>query len=252
MLDLLYNVPGTLQDMGIGNYHQPAVNCASTVAAAALAAWAQCAPTQHEPPPALSSARTTSTFEPSISPFADNTANEVWAGRVLVDHDTLAQTDVLEADPPNFQTAIKNPRLQPFWYAGMNKEMQGLWDRGCLKRVQKSTLSKDAKIFGSRLHCKIKHNAKTGLVTECKVRLIVQGDRMKKGDNYEDSFAPVPRAAANRVFFSVCTAEDMNSEKIDFTQLFIQGSWKYLPKGEQPDIYIRPPRGVEEDEGIVY
>ena len=88
---------------------------------------------------------------------------------MLLDHETLAATDVLEPDPPNFQTAIKNERLKPFWYKGSDKEMSGLWDRGCLKRVSKKSLAKDTKIFGSWFHCKIKHDAITGLVTECKV-----------------------------------------------------------------------------------
>jgi hypothetical protein len=111
LLDMLYDVPGTLRDLGLANYRQPEVKRASTSAAAALAAWAECAPPQQDVPLPSAASRTISPSGPAVGPFADNEANEVWAGRVLVDHDMLAQTDVLEADPPNFQTAIKTPRL---------------------------------------------------------------------------------------------------------------------------------------------
>ena len=107
---MLFDVLGTWGDLGLENYKQPTVKQASTVAAAAMAEWAQCAPQQQEVLQYLSN-QTVSTHEPAVGPFTDNDANEVWAGRVLVNHDTLAQTDILKADPPNFQTVIKNPQL---------------------------------------------------------------------------------------------------------------------------------------------
>lgn len=45
---MLFDVPGTLRDLGLGNYKQPAVKQASTAAAAAIAEWVQCAPQQQE------------------------------------------------------------------------------------------------------------------------------------------------------------------------------------------------------------
>lgn len=74
---------------------------------------------------------------------------------------------------------------------------------------------------------------------------------MKKVEDFEDAFALVPRAAADCCFFSVLTAEDMHADKIDFTQVFVEGSYKHLPEGDSPDVYILPPQGVEEEEGIV-
>mmetsp|Transcript_1848 Transcript_1848/g.3780 ORF Transcript_1848/g.3780 Transcript_1848/m.3780 type:complete len:153 (-) Transcript_1848:26-484(-) len=130
--------------------------------------------------------------------------------------------------------------------------MQGLWDGGCLKKVKLSSLPKDAKGFGSSLHCKIKHDSQSGLITQTKVRLVVQGDRMTKGEDYEDSFAPVPRSASVRILFAIAAADDMHVEKVDFTQAFIQASWDHLPEGFQGKLYIRQPKGVEEDPDTVY
>ena len=75
---------------------------------------------------------------------------------------------------------------------------------------------------------------------------------MKKGEDYEDAFAPVPRSTAVRTFFSLVTGGDMHAHKIDYTQAFIQGSWDNLPEGQHQVIYIWPPKGVEEDDDVVY
>ena len=69
--------------------------------------------------------------------------------------------------------------------------------------MKRSTLLKDAVICSGRLHCKIKHDSETGKVAQCKVRLVVQGDSMKKGEDFEDAFALVPQSAAVRTFFSL-------------------------------------------------
>jgi len=55
-------------------------------------------------------------------------------------------------------------------------------------------------------------------VKSFKVRLVVMGNNMEKGEDYVDAFAPVPRA----------TAEDM------------------------PQVFIRPPSGWTEEPGVVY
>ena len=92
-----------------------------------------------DPSPASTPSASASTVRAAaipIGPFLDDDANEVWSHRTLLAHEELAATDVLEPDPPNFQTALKNERLRPFWLKGMGKEMTGLWDRGCLKKVR--------------------------------------------------------------------------------------------------------------------
>eukprot|EP00961_Rhodomonas_salina_P187545 2531471-Rhodomonas_salina.1 len=72
--------------------------------------------------------------------------------------------------------------------------MQGLWDRGCLRRRKRSELTDDDKkhIFRSKFHYKIKRSGRTGLVTKCKARVVVMGNHMTQGEDYLDAFAPVP------------------------------------------------------------
>ena len=76
------------------------------------------------------------------------------------------------------------------------KEMTGLWDRGCFKKWFKKDLLKSDSVFSSWFHYNIKHCPKTGQITNCKVRLVVMGNRMQEGEDYENFFAPVSHATA--------------------------------------------------------
>eukprot|EP00961_Rhodomonas_salina_P042169 566867-Rhodomonas_salina.1 len=82
---------------------------------------------------------------------------------------------------------MKNPRLSPFWIKSQNKEIKGIWDKGCFKRWKHSELCNDDRVVGSLFQYHIKCYGATGHVTNCKV---VMGNRMKEGEDYEDTFAP--------------------------------------------------------------
>jgi hypothetical protein len=130
--------------------------------------------------------------------------------------------------------------------------MKGLWERGCLGRVRRSDLPADARVISSRFHYKIKrsHAGDDKLkVKRLKVRLVVQGQQMSKdrGD-FDNAFSPVPHLAGIRTVMSTATAQGWGARTVDFKQGFIQSD---LPKGAKP-IYISPPPGVQEEEGIVY
>eukprot|EP00961_Rhodomonas_salina_P161157 2169570-Rhodomonas_salina.2 len=68
-------------------------------------------------------------------------------------YDLLADVDILEPNPADRRAA--NPRLLPFWMASEEKEMAGLWARGCFKRWKRSDLLKSDRVFGSSFHYNI-------------------------------------------------------------------------------------------------
>eukprot|EP00961_Rhodomonas_salina_P065176 876808-Rhodomonas_salina.1 len=68
--------------------------------------------------------------------------------------------------------------------------MTGLWDRNCFRKVQRSSLSKGQSVFGSRFHYKIKHDNTSNTLQNLKVCLVIQGNHMEEGTDYEQSFAP--------------------------------------------------------------
>ena len=77
------------------------------------------------------------TGEPVTGPFDDEQKNKVWrvlASQLQEGFETLADLDMMEQDPVNRRAAMKNERLAPFWQGSEQKELTGLWARGCLKR----------------------------------------------------------------------------------------------------------------------
>ena len=131
--------------------------------------------------------------------------------------------------------------------------MDGLEARGCFKKHYIKDLSAEQKkhIFNSRFHHKIKRNTKTGQVKSTKIRLVVMGNRMEKGEDFVDAFAPVPRATAARILLSIAAANGYEIHSCDFTQAFIQGEWEALPEA-MPQVFIKPPPGWTEEPGVVY
>jgi len=136
-------------------------------------------------------------------PFEDREQNEMWAQSVMAEADPnlLVHVDILEPDPKSHKQALLHPRLAAFWAEAAIKEMSGLEGRGCFRKHYLKDLSEEQRkrVFGSRFHHKIKRNSKTGQVKSCKIRLVVMGNRMEKGEDFLDAFAPVPRATAARI-----------------------------------------------------
>eukprot|EP00961_Rhodomonas_salina_P108014 1454412-Rhodomonas_salina.1 len=73
--------------------------------------------------------------------------------------------------------------------------MDGLNKLGCFKKWNRTELAPNDRVFGSQFHYNIKRDGATSQVTNCKVSLVVMGNRMK-GEDYEESFSPVPHATA--------------------------------------------------------
>ena len=107
--------------------------------------------------------------------------------------------------------------------------MQGLFDRGCLRKMKRADLPKGARIMGSRFLYKIKRYRHAAtlptLSAQCHTCQVCA------------FFSRLPRRRAGST-----------SVLVDLTQGFIQAG---LPKGGKT-IYITPPKGWEEDPDTVY
>ena len=200
-------------------------------------------------------------FIPSLStpppgPFTEDQLNVIWALHAetlspRTDWETLADLDCLEPDPPHRRRAMQNARLKPFWLGAEEKEMQGLWNKGCFERVQRTSLPAGTRVFSSRFHYKIKRYSATSALKSLKVRLVVQGHRMQEGRDFDQAFAPVPRSAVGRTMMAIAAANNMHLHAMDVAQAFIQASWSDLPEDTRT-IYITPPEGVDENPDVVY
>eukprot|EP00961_Rhodomonas_salina_P010377 139191-Rhodomonas_salina.1 len=186
-------------------------------------------------------------------PFQDQERNEVWrvfASQMQATYEQLADVDMLEPNPANRNEAMRNVRLKPFWIASEQKEMDGLWTRGCFKRWRRSDLQTNDRVFGSRFHYNIKRDGATGQITNCKVQLVVMGNRMKEGEDYHDAFAPVPHATSGRIMISLAAALELELHSCDLAQAFIQAD--KLDEGVNGRIFISLPKGATEDPDTVF
>ena len=258
VLNHMHDFPDTLQDIGLHGKTAQTISKAHTVAWQELiAGWKSVGPhttawMSENSPEELDD------DEFRDNPFSDDQLASRWA--MLTDIETLSREesmdlswiDLTEPDPRHRGQAMRNPRLAPIWQLEEDNEMKGLWERGCLRKVNRSDLPADARVISSRFHYKIKrsHAGEAKLkVKRLKVRLVVQGQNMsrEKGD-FDNAFSPVPHLAGVRTVMSIATAQGWKARSVDFTQGFIQAD---LPKDGKP-IYISPPPGVEEEEGVVY
>jgi len=140
------------------------------------------------------------------------------------------------------------------WIKSQTSEMDGLWRRCIFQKVLRSSLTPQDRVFTSFFHYKIKR--KGGEFDKCKVRLVVQGQHMRrKGDDgvgdYDDAFSPVPTASRFRTILSLATQQNMFSDHVDIFQAFVQG--ELLPgDSHSGKVYVASPPGYDEDPLYVY
>jgi len=135
------------------------------------------------------------------------------------------------------------------WIKSQTSEMDGLWRRGVFQKVLCLSLTPQDRVFTSRFHYKIKREG--GGFDECKVRLVVQGQHMRrKGEDgvgdYDDAFSPVPAASKFRTILRLATQQNMFTDHVDISQAFVQV--ELLPgDGHNGKVYISSPPGYDKD-----
>jgi len=156
-------------------------------------------------------------------------------------------------DPKHHSQAMRSA-MKAEWIKSHTSEMDGLWRHDVFQRVFCSSLTPQDRVFTSCFHYKIKQNG--GEFDKCKVRLVVQGQHMRrKGENgvgeYDDFFSPVLAASGFRTILSLATQQNMFTDHVDIPQAFVQG--ELLPRGgHNGKVYISSPSGYDKDPLYVY
>jgi len=84
---------------------------------------------------------------------------------------------MFEPDPKH-RAAMLRTELAPEWIKREHVEMDGLWRRGALEKVLRSSLDTSVRILGSRFQYTIKRQLDMSL-EKLKGRLVLQGQHMK-------------------------------------------------------------------------
>nr|GFA97385.1 retrovirus-related Pol polyprotein from transposon TNT 1-94 [Tanacetum cinerariifolium] len=81
---------------------------------------------------------------------------------------------------------------------------------------------------------------KYGDVLKNKARLVAKGYRQEDGIDFEESFAPVARIEAIRIFIANATSKNMTIYQIDVKTAFLNGELKEEVYVSQPEGFVDP------------
>ncbi len=120
--------------------------------------------------------------------------------------------------------------------------------------MKRSSLNPEDHIFATRFHYKIK--SKNGAFERCKVRLVVQGQHMKKkdascSDDFEDTISSVPHSSGLHLMLVLVIQHNMFTDHVDISQAFVQDDL-LTGDGHNGKVYISDPPGYPEDPEICY
>nr|GEV03425.1 retrovirus-related Pol polyprotein from transposon TNT 1-94 [Tanacetum cinerariifolium] len=82
---------------------------------------------------------------------------------------------------------------------------------------------------------------KLGTTTKNKARLVAQGYSQEEGIDYNETFAPVARMEAIRIFLAFATYMNFKVNKMDVKSAFLNGKLK-------EEVYVKQPHGFENSE----
>ncbi|GKA24360.1 retrovirus-related pol polyprotein from transposon TNT 1-94 [Tanacetum coccineum] len=84
-----------------------------------------------------------------------------------------------------------------------------------------------------------------GITTKNKARLVAQGYSQEKGIDYNETFAPVARMVAIRIFLAFATYMNFKVYQMDVKSAFLNGKLK-------EEVYVKQPSGFESSEFLDY
>ncbi|GJU42368.1 retrovirus-related pol polyprotein from transposon TNT 1-94 [Tanacetum coccineum] len=82
---------------------------------------------------------------------------------------------------------------------------------------------------------------KHGITTKNKARLVAQGYSQEEGIDYDETFAPVARMEAIRIFLAFATYMNFKVYQMDVKSAFLSGNMK-------EEVYVKQPPGFESSE----
>ncbi|GJZ38268.1 retrovirus-related pol polyprotein from transposon TNT 1-94 [Tanacetum coccineum] len=138
-----------------------------------------------------------------------------------------------EIEPKKVSEEPKNPR----WVNAMQEELNQFYRN----KVWTLVLLPHEKIaIGSKWVFRNKKD-EHGIVTKNKARLVAQGYSQEGGINYDESFAPVARMEAIRIFFAFATYMNFIVFQMDVKSVFLNGKLK-------KEVYMKQAPGFESSE----
>ncbi|KAL1217883.1 Retrovirus-related Pol polyprotein from transposon RE2 [Cardamine amara subsp. amara] len=138
-------------------------------------------------------------------------------------------------EPVFYNDAVKDEK----WRVAMASEIKALEDNDTWTLV---TLSKGKKALGSKWIYKLKYNA-YGFIERYKARLVVPGNLLVEGRDFNETFVPVSKMKTVRTLLEVAAAKDWEVHQMDVHNAFLHGDL-------EEEVYMKLPPGFETDDPI--
>jgi hypothetical protein len=140
-------------------------------------------------------------------------------------------------EPKNFDEASQHDD----WIRAMNEELDHIEKNNTCELVPRP---KDKNVIGSKWVFKNKMNEK-GQVVRNKARLVYKGYAQVEGQDFDETFAPVARLEAIRMFISYSCHKNFKFYHMDVKSSFLNGDL-------EEEVYMEQPEGFSLTNNINY
>lgn len=153
----------------------------------------------------------------------------------------LAYKAVSDPDTLYYHQAMREKDKDKF-QESMAKEVTDQFNNGNFTVIPKSEVPTEQTILPAVWQMRRKRDAKSGSIKKYKARLNIDGSRMKRGEHYDETYAPVASWNSVRMLLTMTVAHGWHTKQIDYVQAFAQAP-------VEKTLYMRIPAGVELEDG---
>ena len=153
----------------------------------------------------------------------------------------LALKAVADPDVMYMHQAMKQADKGEFIKA-MQKEVDDQSRNGNFSIVERKTIPKDKTILSAVWQMRRKRDIKTREIKKYKARLNIDGSKMTKGKDYDDTYAPVATWRTIRLILSLAAAHNWHTRQLDYVLAFPQAP-------VERELYMEIPKGFKINEG---
>jgi hypothetical protein len=133
----------------------------------------------------------------------------------------LAYKAVSDPDTLYYHQAMKEEDRDKFQHS-MAKEVTDQFNNGNFTVIPRSEIPKGQTILPAVWPMRRKRDAKDGSIKKYKARLSIDGSRMKRGEHYDETYAPVASWNSVRMLLTMTVLHRWHTKQIDFVQVFAQ------------------------------
>ena len=158
-----------------------------------------------------------------------------------VQTDAVAFKAVADPDVMYMHQAMRQHDKSEFIKA-MSKEVKDQTENGNFSIVDRKSVPKDKTILKAVWQMRRKRDIKTQEIKKYKARLNIDGSKMAKGIDYDDTYAPVATWRTIRLILSLASVHNWHTRQLDYVLAFPQAP-------VERELYMEVPKGFVVNEG---